>query len=323
MAAGQPPSGAEARRTLSESVRRRRTGAVWESIVETAIRGTGLFTIVLLIGILVLLGQQGLRLFVEMDYPVSRFLTFDNAITENTTDVEKFRFGIVAPLIATLWVTLVTLVIAVPLGLATAVYISEVAPPRVRLLIKSGAELLAGVPTVLFGFVGLFLLVPVVRDQLGWGAGGMSGMTAGIVVAFIAVPLIISIADDALQAVPRDFKENAYALGCNRLQAIWFVTIPAAISGITAAVMLGMARAIGETMTVLVLAGGNSSIPASPVESMRTMTATIASGFGNASAYSLLRPALFMTGAVLFLITLFTTIIADLVLDKQRKKFAR
>ncbi|MCK9496018.1 MAG: phosphate ABC transporter permease subunit PstC [Dehalococcoidia bacterium] len=311
------------RRSLAESVRRRRTGAVWEGIVEAVIYATGLLTILLLIGILLLLGQQGLRLFFEMDYPVGRFFTFGNAITENTSDPEKFRFGIMAPLIATGWVTLVTLVIAVPLGLATAVYISEIAPPRVRLYIKSGAELLAGVPTVLFGFVGLFLLVPIVRETFGWGAGGMSGMTAGIVVAFIAVPLIISIADDALQAVPVDFKENAYALGCNQLQAIWFVIMPAAISGITAAVMLGMARAIGETMTVLILGGGNSSIPELPTESMRTMTATIASGFGNASAYSLLRPALFMTGAVLFLITMFTTIIADLVLDRQRKRFSR
>ena len=323
MAAAPPATDEVARRSLSESVRRRRSGAIWEGVVEATIYATGLFTIVLLVGILFLLGQQGLRLFIEMDYPIGKFFTFGNAITDNTTDIEKFRFGILAPLIATMWVTLVTLVIAVPLGLATAVYISELAPPRVRLLIKSAAELLAGVPTVLFGFVGLFLLVPFVRDQFGWGAGGMSGMTAGIVVAFIAVPLIISIADDALQAVPLDFKENAYALGCNKLQAIWFVIIPAAISGITAAVMLGMARAIGETMTVLILAGGNSSIPEAPTESMRTMTATIASGFGNASAYSLLRPALFMTGAVLFLITLFTTVLADLVLDKQRKKFAR
>lgn len=311
------------RGTLAQSLRRKRSGALWEGFVEVLIFGTGIFTIVLLLGILLLLTQQGLRLFVEMDYPVRKFFTFTNAITDNTADVDKFRFGILAPLIASMWVTLVTLVLAVPLGLATAVYISEIAPTRVRLFIKSGAELLAGVPTVLFGFVGLFLLVPFVRDQFGWGAGGLSGMTAGIVVAFIAVPLIISIADDALQAVPLDFKENAYALGCTKLQAIWFVIMPAAMSGITAAVMLGMARAIGETMTVLILAGGNSSIPGDPTESMRTMTATIASGFGNASNFSLLRPALFMTGAVLFLITLFTTLIADLVLEKQRRRFAR
>ena len=126
-----------------------------------------------------------------------------------------------------------------------------------------------------------------------------------------------------MQAVPVDYKENAYALGCNKLQAIWCVIMPAAISGITAAVMLGMARAIGETMIVVILAGGNSSLPHDPSESMRPMTATIAAGFGNASEQSLVRPALYMTGAILFILTFFTTLIADAVLDRQRKRFGR
>lgn len=317
------PGAVERPGALRDEIRKRRTGALLEWPIEAFIRLTGILTIVLLLGILLLLVRQGLRLFINLDYPLERFLTFDNAITDNTTDPAKFRFGIVPPLIATAWITLVTLIVAVPLGLLTAVFISEVAPPKVRLAIKSVAELLAGIPTIIFAFVGLAVVVPRVQEYFGWGVGGLSGATAGIVVSFVALPLIISIADDALQAVPIDFKENAYALGCNKLQAIWFVIMPAAISGITAAVMLGMARAIGETMIVLVLAGGNSTVPADPTESMRPMTATIASGFGNATEQSLIRPALYMTGAVLFVITFVTTFIADLVLDRQRKKFAR
>jgi len=301
----------------------RRSGAILETPIELLIKGTGILTVVLLIGILVLLARQGLRLFLELDYPLDRFWSFPNAITDNTTDPTKFRFGILPPLIATFWITAVTLVFAVPLGLFTAVFISELAPPRVRLIIKSTAELLAGVPTIIFAFVGLALVVPQIQNHFGWGAGGLSGVTAGLVVSFVAVPLIISIADDALQAVPVDFKENAYALGCNKAQAIVFVIMPAAISGITAAVMLGMTRAIGETMVVLVLAGGNSSIPHAPTDSMRPMTATIAAGFGNATDQSLIRPALYMTGAVLFVITFATTWIADWVLERQRKKFSR
>jgi len=308
---------------LGRSVMTRRRGAVLELGAEWFIRGTGLLTVVLLVGILALLARQGARLFLELDYPIGRFFTYGNAITDNTTDPSQFRFGVMPPLIATFWVTLMTLVFAIPLGLMTAVFISEVAHPRVRLLIKSAAELLAGVPTIIFAFVGLALVVPRVNDYFGWGAGGLSGLTAGFVVSFVAVPLIISISDDAMQAVPVDFKENAYALGCNKLQTIWFVIMPAAISGITAAVMLGMARAIGETMVVLILAGGNSSLPHDPTESMRPMTATIAAGFGNASEQSLVRPALYMTGTVLFIITFFTTLIADAVLDRQRKRFAR
>lgn len=301
----------------------RRSGAILETPIELLIKATGILTVALLVGILVLLARQGLRLFLELDYPLERFWTYPNAITDNTTNPDEFRFGIVPPLIATFWVTLVCLFFAVPLGLFTAVFISELAPPRVRLVIKSMAELLAGVPTVIFAFVGLALLVPEIQQHFNWGAGGLSGITAGLVVSFVAVPLIISISDDALQAVPIDFKENAYALGCNKAQAIVFVIMPAAISGITAAVMLGMTRAIGETMVVLVLAGGNSSIPHDPTESMRPMTSTIAAGFGNATDQSLIRPALYMTGAVLFVLTFATTWIADWVLERQRRKFAQ
>lgn len=308
---------------LGRAILNRRTGSFFEIPAELLIRLTGILTVALLIGILVLLARQGLRLFIELDYPLEKFLTEGNVVTTNTTNPDEFRFGILPPLIATLWITAVTLIIAVPLGLLTAIFISEVAPPRVRLIVKSVAELLAGVPTVVIAFVGLAIVVPRIQDNFSWGAGGLSGATAGLVVSFVAVPLIISIADDALQAVPVDFKENAYALGCNKMQAVVFVIMPAAISGITAAVMLGMTRAIGETMVVLILAGGNSTIPHSATDSMRPMTATIAAGFGNATQLSLIRPALYMTGAVLFVLTFVTTWIADWVLERQRKKFSR
>lgn len=319
MAAISETDGGPTRPSLGEGIRSRRSGAMIDTPIEWLIRGAGLLTVFVLLGILVLLARQGLRLFFELDYPLDKFLTFGNAITDNTTNPDEFRFGITPPLVATLWVTLVTLIVAVPLGIASAVFISEVAPPRVRLYVKSVAELLAGVPTVIFAFVGLALLVPLIREYTGWGAGGLSGATAGIIVAGVALPLVISIADDALQAVPRELRESAYALGCTRLEVTRHVVMPAALSGITAAIMLGMARAIGETMIVLVLAGGNSTIPETPMESMRTMTATIASGFGNASNQSLIRPALYMTGTVLFLLTLITTLAADRVLQRGRK----
>src|SRR5437870_11031348 len=226
---------------MGRSVMTRRRGALFELPAELLIRATGILTVVLLVGILVLLARQGVRLFIDQDYPVGRFFTYGNAITDNTTDPNQFRFGVLPPLIATFWVTLTTLAFAIPLGLMTAAFISEIAHPRVRLYIKSAAELLAGVPTIIFAFVGLALVVPRVNDYFGWGAGGFSGLTAGFVVSFVAVPLIISISDDAMQAVPVDYKENAYALGCNKLHAIWCVIMPAAISGIRAAIMLGMA----------------------------------------------------------------------------------
>src|SRR2546427_10372624 len=196
---------------MGRSVMNRRRGAVLELPLELLIRATAILTLLLLVGILILLARQGLRLFLELDYPIGRFFTYGNAITDNTTEPQQFRFGVISPLIATFWVTLTTLAFAIPLGLMTAVYISEVAHPRVRLIIKSVAELLAGVPTVIFAFVGLALVVPRVQSYFGWGAGGLSGITAGFVVSFVAVPLIISIADDALQAVPLEFKRRAFA----------------------------------------------------------------------------------------------------------------
>lgn len=332
--ATSPTTPASPASRIGELIQQRRVGWALETVVEWVIRLAAFSSVLLLFGILVLLGTEGLKLFTEKGYSVWRFFTYGNVETTNTTDPEAFKFGIKAPLIATLWVTGIAIAIAVPLGLATAIFISEVAPPKIRLVVKSMAELLAGVPTVIFGFVGLAIVVPWMAEHLyskpiftsvfGDGAaGGLSGFTAGFIVAFVTVPLIVSIADDALQAVPRDFKENAYALGCNKLQAVWFVMVPAAISGITAGVMLGVARAIGETMAVLILGGGNSSVPYHPNDSMRTMTATIATGFGNASDQSLVKPALFMTGAVLFVITLLSTMVADVVLERQRKKFAR
>jgi phosphate transport system permease protein len=307
---------------LGPSPLARRRSLLIEAPAELLIRATGILTVLLLFGILALLTWQGLQLFLDRDYSIERFITYPNTITDNTTDPSAFRFGILPPLVATLWVTFVCLLIAIPIGLLTAIYISEVAPPRLRLIIKSMAELLAGVPTVVFAFVGLAIVVPRIQEEFGWGAGGLSGATAGLVVAFVAIPLIVSIADDALQAVPHELKENAFALGCNRMQCALFVMVPSALSGITAAVMLGMARAIGETMIVLVLAGGNSTLPHDPTESMRPMTATIASGFGNASQQSLIRPALYMTGLVLFVLTFITTWIADLVLERQRRKYS-
>jgi ABC-type phosphate transport system permease subunit len=155
----------------------RRSGALLELPIELLIKATGILTVLLLFGILVLLANQGAQLFLDRSYSIEKFLTFDNAITTNTTDPDDFEFGILPPVIATMWVTLVCLFFAVPLGLLTAVYISELAPPRQRLIIKSLAELLAGVPTVIFAFVGLALVVPEIQQHFGWGAGGLSGVT--------------------------------------------------------------------------------------------------------------------------------------------------
>ncbi|MFC2001577.1 phosphate ABC transporter permease subunit PstC [Chloroflexota bacterium] len=233
---------------------------------------------------------------------------------------EPPTFGIMPFFVATFWVTLVATAISVPVGVACAAYLSEVAPVKVRETVKPIIEILAGVPSVVMGFIGLMLLSPLVQSAFNLNTG-LSGLTAGIMLSLMSLPIIISVSEDALRAVPDDFRQAAYALGSTKWETIRHVSIPGALSGITAAIMLGVGRAIGETMTVLMVAGGALAVPVSPTEPMMPMTAAIASGIGNAVRGGLQYQALFAIGLSLFVITLAVNLIADKVLERQKRKF--
>jgi phosphate transport system permease protein len=207
-------------------------------------------------------------------------------------------------------------------GVAVAAYLAEVAPDKVRETVKPIVEILAGFPSVVMGFLGLMLLSPLVQSAFNLNTG-LSGLTAGIMLSLMSLPIIISVSEDALRAVPDEFRQASYALGATRWETIRHVSIPAALSGITAAVMLGVGRSIGETMTVLMVAGGALAVPVSPTEPMMPMTAAIASGIGNAVRGGLQYQALFAIGLILFLLTLGVNIVADRVLERQKRKFAR
>ena len=224
--------------------------------------------------------------------------------------------------ISTLWVTLVATAISVPIGIACAAYLSEVAPSKVREIIKPIIELLAGFPSVVMGFIGLMLLSPLVQSAFNLNTG-LSGLTAGIMLSFMSLPIIVSVSEDAMRAVPDDFRQASYARGATRWETIRHVSIPAALSGITAAIMLGVGRAIGETMTVLMVAGGALAVPVSPTEPMMPMTAAIASGIGNAVRGGLQYQALFAIGLILFILTLAVNLFADRILERQKRKFQR
>jgi len=210
----------------------------------------------------------------------------------------------------------------VPIGVACAAYLSEVAPPRVRETVKPIIELLAGIPSVMMGFIGLILLSPLVQSIFHLNTG-LCGLTAAIMLSLMSLPIIVSVSEDALHAVPKEFKEASYALGATKWETIRHVCIPAALSGIAAAIMLGVGRAIGETMTVLMVAGGALAVPLSPTDPMTTMTAAIASGIGNAVRGGLQYQALFAVGLILFVMTLAVNLIAGRVLERQKRKFAR
>jgi phosphate transport system permease protein len=306
--------GAIAEVDLGKGLRRRwRLG---EKFIEGWVFLTGLLAIVVLLGIIALLLKEGLPAFFYTPPWDFFFGTQWYPVSDPPT------FGIMPFFVSTLWVTLVATAISVPVGIACAAYLAEVAPNKVRETVKPIVEILAGFPSVVMGFLGLMLLSPLVQSVFSLNTG-LCGLTAGIMLALMSLPIIISVSEDALRAVPDEFRQASYALGATRWETIRHVSIPAALSGITAAVMLGVGRAIGETMTVLMVAGGALAVPVSPTEPMMPMTAAIASGIGNAVRGGLQYQALFAIGLILFMLTLGVNIVADRVLKRQKRKFAR
>jgi len=307
-------STAVAAANTEDSLRRRlRLG---ERFIEGWLFLAGLFAIIVLLGIIAILIKEGLPIFAYSPPWQFLFGTKWYPVSEPPT------FGILPFFVSTLMITLVATAAAVPIGVGCAAYLSEVAPPRVREIVKPIIELLAGIPSVMMGFIGLMLLSPLVQSIFHLNTG-LCGLTAAIMLSLMSLPIIVSVSEDALHAVPKEFKEASYALGATKWETIRHVCVPAALSGVAAAIMLGVGRAIGETMTVLMVAGGALAVPLSPTDPMTTMTSAIASGIGNAVRGGLQYQALFAIGLILFVMTLAVNLIAERVLERQKRKFAR
>lgn len=229
------------------------------------------------------------------------------------------QFGILPLILGTLWVSLVAILIATPLGIGVAIYLSELAQSKVRDILKPAIELLAGIPSVVYGFFGLVVLVPMVQRTLGLPVGE-TAFTASVILAIMALPTIITVAEDAIRSTPRAMREASLALGATHWQTIYKVVIPYAASGISAAVVLGIGRAIGETMVALMVTGNAAVIPKTLFAPVRTIPATIAAELGEAPGGGVHYQALFVLGCVLFLITLAISITAELISKRQHNK---
>jgi phosphate ABC transporter permease protein PstC len=225
----------------------------------------------------------------------------------------KGHFGILSMIISSISVTIGAMVIGVPLSLACAITLAEFSPPRLMTFLKPTIELLAGIPSVVYGFLGVILLVPLIRDYL--GGPGLSLLAASIILSIMILPTITSISIDAIQAVPLLYKEGALAMGATHWQAIRYVLLPAARSGVVTAIILGMARAIGETMAVIMVAGNALKIPTSILDPVRTLTSNIALEMGYSAGEH--RQALFAAGIVLFVFIMALNIIANLVMKRK------
>ncbi len=285
---------------------------VLEFIIEKAIFLAGTASILFVALIFIFLLKEGLSLFRTVS-PV-QFIFGANWYPIS----DPPQFGTVPLVLGSLLVTLGAILIAVPLGVSSAIYIAEIAPAWLREILKGTVEFLAAIPSIVLGFIGLVTLVPLVKAifQIPTGLTAMSG---SIMLAFMAMPTIVSIMEDALTAVPKSYREGALALGSTRWQMIWRVLLPAASSGILAAVMLGIGRVIGETMAVMMITGNAARIPTSILLPVRTMTATIAAEMGEAVQGSDHYFALFAIGIQLFIVTFIINLVAGFFIKRKKK----
>ena len=250
---------------------------------------------------------------VKEGLPVILQLGLRKFLLSSTWEPQAGQFGIYPMIVASLWVTLGAMLIGAPLGIAGAIFLNEFVPRPVLRTVKPAIELLAGIPSVVYGFIGVTVLSPLIRDHL--GGPGLSILAAALILGIMILPTVISISTDAIAAVPNSYREGALALGATRWQAVRMVILKAARSGIIASVILAMGRAIGETMAVIMVAGNTVKLPHSALDSARTLTATIA--FEMASATGRHREALFAIGVVLFVIIMILNSIAAVALRRK------
>ena len=273
----------------------------------------GILTVIVLLGIFALLVFTSIPAFQEID--IKGFLF---GMNWNPTSYVKEEYGIVPMLVSTLMVTFGALVIAVPLGIGCAAYLSDVASPRMREILKPTIEILAGIPSVVIGFLGIVLVGPFLAKIFGTH-NGLNAINGSVLLAVMALPTIISISEDALTNVPESYDQASLALGASHWQTVIKVKIPAALSGIIAACMLGMGRAIGETMTVLMATGCAPAMPESFLGPVRTLTSSIAIELGEVAYNTTHYYALFALGLVLFIITFLVNMVSDIILHKYEQ----
>ncbi len=277
--------------------RPRRRGRLGERIIELVLAACGYVSVAVLGGIFVLLLWQGAKAFQEV--PLWEFLT---SIRWDPTSPEGAKYGILYMVASTGLVTLGAMAITVPVGIGVAAYLSEFAHPRVREVLKPAVEMLASIPSVVVGFIGIVVVGPAIARIFGL-PHGLTALNGAVLLAVMALPTAVSLSEDALRSVPRDHRLASLALGANPWETLVKVTLPAAVPGITAAMMLAMGRAIGETMTVLMATGNALAFPHGLLSPVRTMTATIAIELGEVPHGTAHYFALFAVGFALFVLS--------------------
>ncbi len=284
-----------------------------ERAIELALTACGTLSIVTTVAILGVLAFETLAFFSEVS--LSQFL-FDTRWTPLFIDK---HFGIWPLVSGTLLTATIAISVALPFGLLAAIYLSEFAKPKVRKWLKPALEILAGVPTIVYGYFALVVLTPILQTFIP-GLGGFNALSPGIIMGIMIIPMISSLSEDAIYAVPDNLREGAYALGAGRLKTIFKVVLPTAFSGIAASVILAVSRAVGETMIVAIAAGQQPNLTADPRESIETMTAYIVQiGLGDTPTGTIEYRTIFVVGATLFLMTFVTNFISQRLARRYRE----
>ena len=286
-----------------------------EKAIEWIIRICGVSATIFVFGIFFFVFREGAEFFfARLD--LGEFLFSKEWYPASESEV---HYGVFALIIGTLSVTALAMAIAVPFGLGAAIFVSEFCGPKLKETLKIVIELLAAIPSVVWGFIGLTIMNELIQDVFNTPIG-LNVLNGGIILALMSVPIIVSIGEDALKAVPDSYREAGVALGCTRWQLVYKVLLPAAKNGLLAAVLLGVGRAVGETMAVLMATGHAVNIPGSPLDSVRTLTATIVAELGEAENGSDHYQVWFVIGILLFAITFVVNLTADLIVKGTKGK---
>lgn len=290
---------------------------IGETIIEGSLLISGIISVAVTVGIVIILAKDAFAFFQLPE------VTLVNFFTDTVWQPQIGRFGILPLLTATLTISFIAMLVALPLGLFTAIYLSEYASPRTRNTVKPILEVLAGIPTVVYGYFALTFMTPLLRTVLGKETVQIYNIaSAGIVVGILIIPLIASLSEDALHAVPSALRQASYGLGATRLETSLRIVVPAALSGITAAFVVGISRAVGETMIVSIAAGAGPNLTLNPLESAETMTGYMVRISGGDLSYdSVDYQSIFAIGLVVFLMTLVLNVISQRIVRRFREAY--
>lgn len=293
-----------------------RSRGLQENVVGVVLWICGAISLLTTAGIVVVLVQQALVFFSQVSIASFLFGTTWTALFPNPS------YGVLPLVGGTLMITLIAMSVAIPLGLMSAIYLSEYAPHQVRDLLKPALEILAGIPTIVYGFFAVTFIRPDILVKIFPGIGPFSALAAGIAVGILTIPLVASLSEDSMRAVPRALREGGYAMGATKLEVSWHIVVPAAISGIIASFILAMSRAVGETMIVALAAGSRAQLTANPLEDMQTMTGFIVQAFsGDMVVGTTPYLSLFAVGLLLFFITLALNLVSHWIVRKFREAY--